>query len=70
MTLFCLLRIIIHVTPAIANCLPLLLLFQSLKKEVDWGGGMGDEKSVGESSSDYARHSHDPVSMLTILLYF
>lgn len=38
------------------------LLLQSLKKEVDWSGGV-DDKSTGESSSDYARHPHDSVSV-------
>ncbi|XP_076251542.1 uncharacterized protein LOC143190838 isoform X4 [Rhynchophorus ferrugineus] len=31
----------------------------SLKKEVDWGGGMDDKNSGGESSSDYSRLPHD-----------
>lgn len=34
---------------------------QSLKKEVDWSGGV-DDKNTGESSSDYVRHPHDSVS--------
>lgn len=34
--------------------------FQSLKKEVDWGGG-GDDKSCGESLSDY-KHLQESVS--------
>lgn len=29
--------------------------FQSLKKEVDWGGG-GEEKHPGETSLEYSRH--------------
>lgn len=48
----------------------IIMFFQSLKKEVDWGGGMGDEKCVGESSSDYARHSHDTVSYILIKINF
>lgn len=39
----------------------MVLFLQSLKKEVDWSGGV-DDKSTGESSSDYARHPHDSVS--------
>lgn len=33
---------------------------QSLKKEMDWD--RCDEKSMGESSSEYSRHLHDSVS--------
>lgn len=36
-----------------------LFLLQSLKKEMDWD--RSDDKSIGESSSDY-RHAHDSVS--------
>lgn len=43
------------------DCDWLVNLFQSLKKEVDWGGG-GEEKLGGEASSDY-RHSHESVSL-------
>ncbi|KAH1022407.1 hypothetical protein HUJ04_011814 [Dendroctonus ponderosae] len=35
----------------------------SLKKEVDWGGGLEDKNS-GESSSEYSRMPHDSVSAL------
>ncbi|XP_031332516.1 zinc finger protein 572-like [Photinus pyralis] len=37
-----------------------LQMHQSLKKEVDWGGGCADDKNTRESPSDYARHPHDP----------
>lgn len=50
--------------------------FQSLKKEVDWDR-MPDDKSCGESSSEYRHSLHESVSylifnalMLLLLLYF
>lgn len=41
--------------------------FQSLKKEIDWD--RSDDKSIGESSSDY-RHSHDSVSFFNEIVTF
>ncbi|XP_017786532.1 PREDICTED: zinc finger and BTB domain-containing protein 49-like [Nicrophorus vespilloides] len=46
--------------PGPSNMPPVQQVPLSLKKEVDWGGGMADDKSTGESSSDYPRHTHDP----------
>jgi hypothetical protein len=37
----------------------------SLKKEVDWSGGLED-KNTGESSSDFSRHPHDSVSIAIV----
>lgn len=48
------------------DSLMFVISFQSLKKEVDWGGG-GDEKIGGEASVDY-RHSHESVSNLLRLV--
>ncbi|XP_060523987.1 protein bric-a-brac 1-like isoform X2 [Cylas formicarius] len=44
--------------PGPSNMPPVQQVPLSLKKEVDWGGGM-DDKNSGESSSDYSRLPHD-----------
>lgn len=45
--------------PGPSNMPPVQQVPLSLKKEVDWGGGMDDKNSGGESSSDYSRLPHD-----------
>lgn len=44
--------------PGPSNMPPVQQVPLSLKKEVDWGGGI-DDKNAGESSSEYSRHPHD-----------
>uniref|UniRef100_A0AAR5P8F9 Uncharacterized protein n=1 Tax=Dendroctonus ponderosae TaxID=77166 RepID=A0AAR5P8F9_DENPD len=49
--------------PGPSNLPPIQQVPLSLKKEVDWGGGLEDKNS-GESSSEYSRMPHDSVSAL------
>ncbi|KAJ3641189.1 hypothetical protein Zmor_027704 [Zophobas morio] len=44
--------------PGPSNMPPVQQVPLSLKKEVDWSGGIED-KNTGESSSDFSRHPHD-----------
>ncbi|XP_048516829.1 zinc finger and SCAN domain-containing protein 10 isoform X2 [Dendroctonus ponderosae] len=45
--------------PGPSNLPPIQQVPLSLKKEVDWGGGLEDKNSGGESSSEYSRMPHD-----------
>ncbi|XP_044262729.1 zinc finger protein 354A-like [Tribolium madens] len=48
--------------PGPSNMPPVQQVPLSLKKEVDWSGGLED-KNTGESSSDFSRHPHDSTSV-------
>ncbi|XP_071055551.1 zinc finger protein 284-like [Onthophagus taurus] len=45
--------------PGPSNLPPVQQVPLSLTKEADWVPGLSEEKSAGESSSDYPRHPHD-----------
>lgn len=40
----------------------IFVFLQSLKKEVDWGGGLPEEKCTGESHTNYPRQPQNSVS--------